>query len=74
MKVTSIKILNYGNHTGVRKNPAPAISYDKNSVSFGAKGGSDKKVWPKVLLAVILVLPLVILPFVNKNNENEENN
>ena len=71
MRVTPIVTASYRNCTGVRRNSAPAVSCNENILSFGAKGNGSSKTWPKILLAVMLVLPLIALPFMSKNNVND---
>jgi len=72
MKISALNTLSCRNHTGVRNNPTPVVSADNKNVNFSAKGGSDKKVWPKIVFAVILLLPFVVMAVSRKNKNNED--
>ena len=72
MKIAPLNNVSYGNCTGVRRNSAPVVAHDVKELSFGAKGGkSSKNTFAYIWLAILLVLPLAVMPFVNKNRDND---
>ena len=72
MKIASLNSINYGNYTGVRRNSTPVDSHNMKEISFGSKGGkSSKNTFTYIWFALLLVLPLAVMPFVNKNKDND---
>ena len=72
MKVAALSNINYGNYAGVRRNSAPVASHGMKEMSFGSKGGkSNKNIFTYIWFALLLVLPLAVMPFVNKNKDND---